>query len=224
MNEVDRWLESGAGAREGLRLLSKYAPNEVIERLVTANPARFEFLLDRALKPFASVAMKEISVKSVRKFRDEWPFLSSEDCPMELKILAADKITAYHNYTSAHAALSSCSTLDECFEVAKKVIENYRQNRKILSEFAYFQEHGVCLGKHPIFQETRRVSEIRSMNILQLVRMKKNLEGAIWRAKNEMAKGDRPHLDSERQERIDSKTRQLREVERLIEHYENDRY
>ena len=30
MNEVDRWLESGAGAREGLRLLSKYAPNEVI--------------------------------------------------------------------------------------------------------------------------------------------------------------------------------------------------
>ena len=194
MNEVDRWLESGAGAREGLRLLSKYAPNEVIERLVTANPARFEFLLDRALKPFASGAMKEISVKSVR------------------------------NYTSAHAALSSCSTLDECFEVAKKVIENYRQNRKILSEFAYFQEHGVCLGKHPIFQETRRVSEIRSMNILQLVRMKKNLEGAIWRAKNEMAKGDRPHLDSERQERIDSKTRQLREVERLIEHYENDRY
>lgn len=224
MNEVDRWLGSGAGAREGLRLLSKYAPNGTIERLVTAYQERFGFLLVRALKPFASGGMKEVSSQSVRKFREEWPFLSSPDCPMELKILASDKITAYHNYVSAHSALASCTTLEECFETAKKVIENYRQNRKILSEFAYFQEHGVCLGKHPIFKETRRISEIRSMNILQLVRMKKNIEGAIWRAKNEMAKGDRPHLDSERQERIDSKTRQLREVERLIEHYENDRY
>lgn len=224
MNEVDRWLGSGAGAREGLRLLSKYAPNGTIERLVTAYQERFGFLLVRALKPFASGGMKEVSSQSVRKFREEWPFLSSPDCPMELKILASDKITAYQNYVSAHSALASCTTLEECFETAKKVIENYRQNRKILSEFAYFQEHGVCLGKHPIFKETRRISEIRSMNILQLVRMKKNLEGAIWRAKNEMAKGDRPHLDSERQERIDSKTRQLRKVERLIEHYENDRY
>lgn len=224
MNEIDSWLNSGAGAQEGLRLLAKYAPNEVIERLVVANPARFEFLIERALKPFASVAMMEVSSKSVRKFRDEWPFLSSPDCPMELKILASDKITAYHNYVSAHAALPSCNTLEDCFETAKKVIENYRQNRTILSEFAYFKEHGVCIGKHPIFKETRRVSEIRSMNILQLVRIKKNLEGAIWRAKNEMAKGDKPHLDGERQERVDSKTRLLREVERLIENYENDRY
>lgn len=224
MNEVDRWLGSGAGAREGLRLLSKYAPNGTIERLVTSNQERFGFLLVRALKPFVSGGMKEVSSQSVSKFRDEWPFLSSPDCPMELKILASDKITAYHNYVSAHAALASCTTLEECFETAKKVIENYKQNRKILSEFAYFREHGSCLGKHPIFSETRKVAEIRSMNILQLVRMKKNLEGAIWRAKNEIDKGDKPHLDGERKERIDSKVRQLREVERLIENYESDRY
>lgn len=224
MNEVDRWLGSGAGAREGLRLLSKYTPNGTIERLVTANQERFGFLLIRALKPFGSGGMKEVSSRSVRKFREEWPFLSSPDCPIELKILASDKITAYHNYVSAHSALASCTTLEECFETAKKVIENYKQNRKILSEFAYFREHGSCLGKHPIFSETRRMEEIRGLNVMELLRLKKNLEGAIWRAKDEIKKGTKPHLDGVRQCRIESKIRQLREVERLIEKYESELY
>lgn len=223
MNKIDEWLKSGAGIREGLRLLSEIAPNKTIERLVNADPDKFGFLIERALKPFASGDLA-ISAKEVRKFRDDWDFLSKPDCPSELKILASDKITAYHNYVSAHRELSSCDTLDKCFETAKKVIENYRQNRKILSEFAYYKEHGVCLGKHPIFAESQRMSEMRSMNILQLMRMKKNLEGAIWRAKNEIAKRDKPHLDSEREARIESKTRQLREIERMINNYENDRY
>ena len=224
MNPVDQWLQNGAGAQEGLRLLSKLAPNPRIERLVKLNPNRYGFLLEKALKPFASGVIKEVSTRAIKRFRKEWSFLSEPDCPPELKILAADKITAYHNYTSAHSELASCITPEECFEKAKKVIENYKQNRKILSEFAYYQEHGKTLGKHPIFSEMARIQELRTLPILELVRRKKNLEGAIWRAKNEILKGDKPHLQSEREERIASKTRQLREVERLITDYEENKY
>lgn len=224
MNPVDQWLQNGAGAEEGLRLLSKLAPNPTIERLVRLNAKRYGFLLEKALKPFASGVMKDVSTVAVRSFRKQWSFLSEPDCPPELKILAADKITAYHNYTSAHQELSACTNLEQCFATAKKVIENYKQNRKILSEFAYYKEHGKILGKHPIFSEMERISELRTLPVLELVRRKKNLEGAIWRAKNEIAKGDKPHLLIEREERIASKTRELREVERLISDYEQKKY
>lgn len=224
MNPVDQWLNNGAGADEGLRLLSKLAPNPTTERLVRLNPKRYGFLLEKALKPFASGVIKTVSAGAVRSFRKDWSFLSEPDCPLELKILAADKITAYHNYTSAHRELSSCTTPEECFATAKKIIENYKQNRKILSEFAYYQEHRKVLGKHPIFSEIERISELRTLPVLALVRRKKNLEGAIWRAKNEIAKGDKPHLLIEREERIASKTRELREVERLITDYEEKKY
>lgn len=224
MNDVDKWLQSGAGAKEGLRLLAKYAPNSKTERLVKINPDRYGFLLMQALKPFASGAVKAVSPAAVKSFRKEWPFLSSPDCPYELKILAADKITAYHNYTSAHAELASCSTLEQCYITAKKIIENYKQNRKIISEFAYYQEHKVCLGKHPIFAELHRVAQLRSLPISELFRKKKNLEGAIWRAKDEIKKGDKPHLQSLREARIESKERELKEVERMIIDFENRTY
>ncbi len=215
-NPIDIWIERGAGPEEGLRLLSQYAPSASIERLVKANPKKFSFLLLQALKPFASSEPKRVSVPAIRSFRSQWQFLDDPDCPMELKILAADKITAYRTYTSEHARLHECTTERECFERAKKIIENFKQNRKILSEFAYYQEHHRPLGKHPIFSELKRIAELRSLPIMELLRKKKNLEGSIWRARSEIKKGDKPHLDQEREDRIASRTRELREVEKMI--------
>ena len=42
---VQKWLESGAEVQAGLRLLSLYAKNEHLARLVTARPDRYKSLL-----------------------------------------------------------------------------------------------------------------------------------------------------------------------------------
>ena len=220
MNEVSQWLKSGAEVQEGLRLLSIYAPNRHLDTLVRRKPAMFAGLLVEALSKFADNAEPLPARKRTGSFREKWPFLSDPHCPAELKILAADKISAYHNFVTAHEQLHSCTDLESCFETARKVIENYKQNRKIDSEFAYFKEHGTCLGKHEVFAESRRMDELRSLSIVALIRKRKNLEGSIWRIRNEISKGTKPHLLGSREERLRSKQRELNEVNRMIEDFE----
>ena len=226
MNDVCQWLVSGAGVPEGLRLLSKYAPNIHLDRLVRMQPSRWGYLLSRSLSRYSDEPVRmpaSDSAGSPRSFREEWPFLSEPDCPPELKILAADKITAYHEYVRGHEELFSCITIDECYNTAKKVVENYKRNRKILSEFAYYREHGKCLGKHEIFASMKRLESLRRMSPVELVRKQKNLSGAIWRIKNELKKGDKPHLRTEREARLKEKSLELSEVNRLLGEYEKER-
>ena len=59
MNDVSRWLRSGAGTPEGLRLLSLYAPNPYLERIVRANPRLFGKQLMAVLTPFADAGLEE---------------------------------------------------------------------------------------------------------------------------------------------------------------------
>lgn len=222
MNKVSQWIQNGAGVEEGLRLLSEYAPDPFTERLVRLNPNRYGYLIRQKLQRFASSepAHQPPTYQERQKFRQQWPFLADPDCPYELKILAADKITAYQNYVSGHAKLFSCSTLEECFETAKNIIKNYTENRKILSEFTYYGEHRTCLGKHPIFSEMNRLAEVRALPISELFRRKKNLEQNIWRIQSEINKNDKPHLLAEREARLESRRRELRETERLIADYD----
>lgn len=221
MNEVTQWFNSGAEVREGLRLLSIYAPNRHLDALVRAQPQRFIGLLKRKLSRFADAAPTEIPVqRKPYMFRENWPFLSESDCPPELKILATDKITAYHNYVDAHRELYTCVDLESCFNIAKKVIENFTENRRIVAEFTYYKEHHKCLGKHPIFSEMKRLSDLRSLTVSDLFKKRKNLEGAIWRINDEIKKADKPHLLSDRENRLRSKRRELEEVNKMIEDYE----
>lgn len=225
MNEIAKWLNEGAGIQEGLRLLSINAPNPRIERLVKASPVLFGPLLVRILSQLAKPAGAEgIQILSQsRQLRQDWPFLDKPDCPPELKILAADKITAYRTYTAEHKKLTSCSTLDECFECAKKIIENYTENRKILSEFAYYKEHGKILGKHQIFETMKKIDELRALPVTKLLKKKKNLEDNIWRIRSEIKKNDKPHLLESRRERLRSRQLELEEVNRMIQDYEDRR-
>lgn len=221
MNDVSRWFQSGAEVREGLRLLSIYAPNRHVDALVRAQPQKFSGLLKKLLMRFADSPPVEIEpVRKYPRFREQWNFLSEDDCPMELKILAADKITAYHNYVRAHEELFQCATLESCFETAKKVIKNFSVNRLIVAELAYYKEHRRCLGKHPIFSEAKRLAELRALPISELFRKRRNLEGAIWRINNEIQKGTKPHLLIDRENRRHSKQKELEEINRMIEDYE----
>lgn len=220
MTEIEQWLRSGAGVQEGLRLLSIYKPNPHLARLVERHPDKYAYLLMKAL---AGVDRKTVAETAIRRpgLRETWPFLSQPDCPPELKILAADKITAYTGFAREHAKLFSCSTLEECLATAKKCVNFYCQNRKIFSEFAYYKEHGVVLGKHPIFDEMRHRRELLSMGILDMERRRQNLRDAIWRLKKQIRLDERPDLEASRMDLLETKERELDEIGRLIEEYEN---
>lgn len=220
MTEIEQWLRSGAGVQEGLRLLSIYKPNPHLARLVERHPDKYAYLLMKAL---AGVDRKSVAETAVRRpgLRETWPFLSQPDCPPELKILAADKITAYTGFAREHAKLFSCSTLEECLTTAKKCVNFYCQNRKIFSEFAYYKEHGVVLGKHPVFDEMRHRRELLSMGILDMERRRQNLRDAIWRLKKQIRLDERPDLEASRMDLLETKERELDEIGRLIEEYEN---
>lgn len=217
MKEIRQWLDSGAEVQEGLRLLNLYAPNKHLARLVSLSPARYKPLLVRTLT--AKLPNVASSAAAPVSFREDWPFLQNPDCPNELKILATDKITAYRNYVAAHEQLFNCVTLEECYTTAKKVIENYIENRNIRSELAYYKEHGTVLGKHSIFNEVKHLAELRQLPVPELFRRKENLEEAIWRIGNEIRKGTKPHLLESRERRLKAKQRELAEVQRIIASY-----
>ena len=127
-NEIDRWICSGAEVTEGLRLLSIYAPNNWLEALVRKAPKAYSHLLKKALLPFSTEVPFSQTLTKGGRFREDWPFLAEPDCPTELKALAADMITSWHNYVNAHEDLFRCTTPEECFEVAAKTIRNFTQN------------------------------------------------------------------------------------------------
>lgn len=221
-DDIRRWIESGADVPSGLRLLALLSPNPHLARLLTLNPDKYRPLLVRKLAALTGLGSIHAQTpdRPSTPMRREWPFLASPDCPAELKILAADKITAYHNYVEAHAALFSCSSPGECFSTAKKVMENFIENRKILSEFAYYKEHHSPLGRHPVFKERRETSKLQKMSIPQLCRRRDNLREAIWRARHEIERGDRPHLREIREKRIAAKERELATVLQILSAYD----
>jgi len=179
------------------------------------------------VKPVSSIQHPESSIKQPatpgnekpagRSFRKQFPFLSRPDCPPELKSLAADKITAWENYTAGHEKLFDCSSIDECCEAAANVVENYQENRLIYEELEYYAKNGSILGKHRIFDQYKKYQRLRGYNVIELVKLHENtLPHRIWRIENEMKKGDKPHLKAEREKRLQEVKGELAEVKRLL--------
>ena len=102
--------------------------------------------------------------------RDDYPFLSDKNCPDELKVLVADKITAFQTYIEAHAKLVKHSngelalTEEELKQVTKDSVENFEANREIFKELDYYKIHGKILGEHPIFRELTLQREVDAMS------------------------------------------------------------
>jgi hypothetical protein len=219
-NEIDRWICSGAEVTEGLRLLSIYAPNKWLDALVRKAPKEYSHLLKKALLPFATDVPFSQTLTKGGRFREDWPFLSEPDCPTELKALAADMITSWHNYVNAHEDLFKCTTPEECFEAAEKTVRNFYHNSVSRTEFQYYKEHHRILGKHPIFALTKKLDNLRRMPITELIRKRRNVQDSIWRAEREIKKGDRPDLKVSREERLSRLKMTLDEINRMIKEYE----
>lgn len=204
--------------------MSIYAPNKWLDALVRKAPKEYSHLLKKALLPFATEVPFSQTLTKGGRFREDWPFLSEPDCPTELKALAADMITSWHNYVNAHEDLFKCTTPEECFEADGKTVRNFYQNSVSRTEFQYYKEHHRILGKHPIFALTKKLDNLRRMPITELIRKRRNVQDSIWRAEREIKKGDRPDLKVSREERLSRLKMTLDEINRMIKEYEGTDY
>ena len=136
---------------------------------------------------------------------------------MELEALASRKFTKYRAYVRLHRELRDCTTLEQCAKVAGELVDNYIDNRLIWQELSWYKEHGSILGKHPAFAEFRRRKALNNLPVKQLVKRQQQVEMNIWRVKSELAKGDKPHLDATRRERLAGYEKERADIVRLLE-------
>lgn len=121
--------------------------------------------------------------KMTLKLRDEFPFLKSPDCPVALKILVQDKLTAFDAYKAAHEALFTAENEKELLESAKDTVENYLMNRQIWDELNHYKETGEILGIHPVFTELNLQKEIDEMTPGDLAQEIQNVKSNISKTK-----------------------------------------
>jgi hypothetical protein len=103
-----------------------------------------------------------------------------------------------------------------CASIAGCLIENFLENRAIHAELDFYGQHKSVLGKHPVFKRFVKIKELRKKPVKDLVNRQRQLEHTIWRIESEMKKEDKPHLHSERNERLKDKQAELAEVNRLL--------
>lgn len=150
------------------------------------------------------------------KLRDKFPFLNDPDCPVELQALVTRRITRYYEYSRLYPLLRACKDNTETADVAGKLIEAYLDNQLIFREMEYYQKYQKVLGRHPFFKHFRQLSHLRSMSVRDLIREQQRTQDNIWRIKSEMKRGNKPHLDERRQQKLQEYKIKLQEISRLL--------
>lgn len=131
--------------------------------------------------------------KEGTKIREIYPFLEEEDCPDELKVLVADKFTAYYKWGENYKNLSENNakmTNEEIFEHAKKAVENFELDLDIADELDYYKEHKEILGEHPIFLDHNIQKEVAAIEVIDLVKQRNNMRTYINRDTKALEEGE----------------------------------
>ena len=116
-------------------------------------------------------SLPKIDGKSIRV---EFPFLNDKDCPDELKILMADKITAWNRYLECHEEMLRIESGEVVetdlrkADLANNAIQSFDENQKIYDELNAYQTTGKVLGLHPIFKKLQLTREVETMTPAQL--------------------------------------------------------
>lgn len=150
------------------------------------------------------------------KLRDQWPFLNRPDVPVELQALVTRKITRYHEYSGLYAKLRDCQSVEECGDVAGKLLDAYLDNQAITREMDYYQRHGKVLGRHPLFRHFQQLTRLRSSSIKELLKEQQKTKDNIWRVNSEIRKGDKPHLAEKRRQKLLEYQLKLQEINNLL--------
>ena len=140
------------------------------------------------------------TIKKVIRIREKYPFLRSQDCPEEFKIMVADMFTAYDNYREAYTLLSDKNTKDENLELAQAVVENYLANRAMWEELDYYLANGEILGNLPIFELLKLRKEISELTDMDLMKKLNTTKPNLTKSKKaiETAKTDEEKAEAEK--------------------------
>ena len=168
-------------------------------------------------KPNTTTAPDAVEkLRGQRKLREEFPFLGSPSCPVELKAIVADRITAYHAYREHYPKLFLASTPEECRVVAGKVVESYIENRRVWEELNHYKQYGRILGHHPIFRHFSNLRKVRAMSLRDLLRREQQVKNNIWRVQSEMKKNPDSKLTQARIDRLRGYQAELAEIQRQL--------
>ena len=75
---------------------------------------------------------------------------------------------------------------------------------------------GKVLGKHPLFRHFQQLARLRSSSVKDLLREQQKTKDNIWRVNSEIRKGDKPHLDVKRRQKLQEYEMKLREINNLL--------
>lgn len=150
------------------------------------------------------------------RLRERWPFLGEPDCPLELQALVTRRITDYHQYSNLYLQLRDCKDTTELSAVCGKLLDAYFDGRQIADELDYYQQHRRVLGRHPYFRHFQQLSLLRSCSVKDLLRLQQKTRDNIWRVNSEIKKGDKPHLDQKRRQKLQQYELKLQEINRLL--------
>ena len=157
------------------------------------------------------------TIKKVIRIREKYPFLRSQDCPEEFKIMVADMFTAYDNYREAYTLLSDKNTKDENLQLAEAVVENYLANRAMWEELDYYLANGEILGNLPIFELLKLRKEISDLSDMDLIKKLNTTKPNITKSKKAIETAKNAEEKSEAEKRL-AKWQQVKsEVEAEIE-------
>lgn len=129
-------------------------------------------------------------------FRDEFPFLNDKDCPEELKILAADKITAFTKVSEGRKTLKAVAdkeiemTEEEIQALTKEITEADEENALITDEFYHYLKTKTILGNHPIFLDRKIREKVEKMTGEEKLKRFDALKKGISRDKKALETAD----------------------------------
>ena len=161
------------------------------------------------------VPVVPVVVKS-KTLRDRWPFLDEPDCPVELQALVTRRITDYHEYSNRYAQLRDCKDTAELSTMCGKLLDAYIDGRQIAAELDYYQKNRHVLGRHPMFRHFQQLARLRSSSVKELLRLQQKTRDNIWRVNSDLRKGDKPHLDARRRQKLQEYELKLQEINRLL--------
>lgn len=226
---VHNWLLGGADPEVGLRLFMDYTnPSLPIARMISRSPEKYlqtikvallqqvGLPLDTSIVSASKRTYNESRTNDKRKIRSDWPFLADPECPPELKLLISDKITAYRNCMEEYENLTKSISASEQLNTVRSLVTNFIANHDIYKELKHYKDKGKIMGEHKIFEQYKRVRDLRNLNSMDLFKKKKNLEYSIWRNESKIKKENRADLLHNRLEKIKELKMELAEVDRLL--------
>lgn len=181
--------------------------NHVIEvpeekNVIVAGPAYDENLFVAANKDLYDNLLREMNDTEKQGFKliDQYPFLKDETCPAELKALAWDSVSAFHAFKDAHTELfekvvqpkDTELSLDEIYDIAAKLLDDFEINREIHAELEHFAKTGEILAEHELFADIKKNRELDALTSEELSKRINNLKSYISKIPGRIEKAKTP--------------------------------